>query len=290
MKRWNAVAIIGVGLIGGSIGLTLLRRGLADRVIGIGRRETSLAKARERGAVTETTIDLEAGVAHADLVVVCTPVTQIVEHVQRAAGACPPDACLTDAGSTKSSIVQALTDQLGKDVAFVGSHPLAGSEKTGPQSAREDLFRDKVAVITPVDQTPLGCVNAVEHFWSSLGATVVRMSPEAHDLAVAATSHLPHVVASALAATTPDRLLPLVSTGWRDTTRVAGGDPQLWLEILRDNRQHVLKSLDKFAKVLQSFGHALDQDDAEKLLDLLEAGKECRDALGNRHPSGPGAS
>jgi prephenate dehydrogenase len=290
MKRWETVAIIGVGLIGGSIGLTLRRRGLSDRVIGIGRRETSLRKARECEAVTETTTDLEAGVAHADLIVVCTPVTQIVEHVGRAARACPPHALLTDAGSTKASIVEALTSQLGPEVAFVGSHPLAGSEKTGPQAARDDLFLGRVVVITPADQTSKDWVTTIDSFWSSLGASVVRMPAAAHDRAVAATSHLPHLLASALAVSTPDEVLPLVSTGWLDTTRVAGGDPQLWLQILRDNRPAVLKSLGKFAKVLDSFGRALDEDDADRVLELLEVGKQCRDAVGNRHPSGRGTA
>jgi prephenate dehydrogenase len=281
MRVWNTVSIIGVGLIGGSIGLALLRRGLAQRVVGIGRRQASLAIAIQQGAVTDATTDLDAGVAEAELIVACTPVAQIPRHLWRAAGACPPGALLTDAGSTKQNIVEALSQPFERQVAFVGSHPLAGSEKTGAQSAQEDLFQGRVVVVTPIASSAPEHVDAVADFWTSLGATVVRMSPEQHDRAVAETSHLPHLVASALAASTDRQLLQLVASGWLDTTRKASGDPQLWLQIVRDNRAHVLKSLDKFAKVLDRFRDSIDQDDAARILELLEAGKQCRDAVGN---------
>ena len=281
MRRWKTVSIIGVGLIGGSIGLALQRRGLADRVVGIGRRQTSLDMALRCGTVTETTMDLVAGVADAELVVACAPVTHIVQHIRLAASACPSGTLLTDAGSTKGSIVAALSRQLEPGVAFVGSHPLAGSEKIGPESARDDLFDGRVVVVTPTAAAPTDRVNAIVEFWSSLGASVIQMTPEDHDRAVAATSHVPHVVSAALAAATDQGWLDLVAGGWLDTTRVASGDPQLWLQILRDNRPHVLKSLDKFAKVLNSFRDSIHEDDASRILELLQAGKQCRDAVGN---------
>jgi prephenate dehydrogenase len=283
MKQWDTVAIVGVGLIGGSVGLALRERRLARTVVGIGRRAASLRKAKQHGAVTETTTNLPRGVAKADLVVVCTPVEKIVEQVRQAAEHCPAGALITDAGSTKATIVVALDDELRDGVAFVGSHPLAGSEKVGPEAARADLFDGRLVVITPTRRTQPKHVSQIEQFWQSLGARVVCMSPQAHDEAVAATSHLPHLLASALAAATPEDLLPLVAGGWLDTTRVAAGDVELWRQILSDNRLHVLKNLDKFEKVLSSFRTALERNDPAKIAKLLEQGKQTRDAVERGH-------
>ena len=261
MNKWDSVAIVGVGLIGGSIGLALLQRGLARCVVGIGRHESSLRKARERGTVTSTTTDLDRGVTDADLVVVCTPVGNIVEHVCQAAAHCPAGALLTDVGSTKGQIVLELERRLDKGPAFVGSHPLAGSEKTGPEYAQADLFESRVTVVTPTPATRPQHVEQIEHFWSALGSRVIRMAPHDHDQAVAMTSHATHVLAAALAAATSPEELPLVAGGWKDTTRIAAADPQLWLQILMTNRDQVLKSIDKFEKVLATFRAALQCGD-----------------------------
>lgn len=281
MDRVDTVAIIGVGLIGGSIGLALRRRKLARNVIGIGRRESSLSIARDRGAVTSATTVLNQGVADAELVVVATPVDQIVDHVRQAAAHCRPGALITDVGSTKTSIVEMLDGELERDVEFVGSHPLAGGEKAGPDFSRDDLFDGCVVIVTPTERTPPSAVERTVGFWTSLGASVCQMSPSAHDGAVAATSHLPHIVASTLAAATPQECLALVASGWRDTTRVAAGSPRLWEQILRQNRPRVLQSLDEFAKVLDSFRDALQRDDAERIAKILETGKRNRDAVGS---------
>ena len=285
MKQWKSVAIVGVGLIGGSIGLRLRSRGLAAEVIGIGRRPEGLREAADLGAVSRFSTDLSA-VAKAELVVVCTPVETVAGLVRKLAAHCPPEAVITDVGSTKEAIVEELLE-LGADggPSFVGSHPLAGSEKTGVAAATPDLFAGRTVVITPRDYVPgsppAGAVAVVRGFWLSLGASVRLMSPGAHDQAVAAVSHLPHVVASVLAAGTATEELPLVATGWLDTTRVAAGDVELWRQILAQNRGHVLKSIDKFAKVLSSFRDALHDMDDARLLEFLEAGKRNRDSVGS---------
>ena len=285
MKTWERVAIVGVGLIGGSIGLALRERGLAREVIGIGRRESTLQTASRRGAVTSTTTDLERGVAAADLVLVCTPVEQVVPYLLRAAAACSAGAMLTDVASTKRSIVTEVERQWTpfqtRGLAFVGGHPLAGSEKTGPEYARADLFVGRAVVLTPTERTDLGSCQRLEDLWRALGARVFRMSPGDHDRAVAAISHVPHLVASALAAATPLGDLPLVAGGWLDTTRVAAGDPELWRQILVDNRDDVLKTLGQFATVLDLFRSALERDDQQQLLELLAAGRRNREAVGN---------
>lgn len=281
MSTWNSVAIVGVGLIGGSVGLALRRRGLADRVIGIGRREESLGIAKSRGAVTATTTDLAAGVADAELVIVCTPVDQIVGHVREAAVHCPARTLVTDAGSTKATIVEQLDGSLGREVRFVGSHPLAGGEKTGPAVADADLFVDRVVVVTPTLNTRPQDLQTIASLWTNLGARVVEMSPDAHDRAVAGTSHLPHVVAAALAAAVPQENYHLSAGGLRDTTRIAAGDAELWTQILLDNRAHVLAALDVFDRSLAEFRSALVAGDRQLLMQALNQAKRKRDALGS---------
>jgi len=280
MQRWNHVAIVGVGLIGGSIGLALRERGLATQVIGIGRRPERLRKAKSLGAVTATSQAINEGVAGADLVVVCTPVAEIAGHVLEAAAAAQR-AILTDAGSTKESIVKAVEAKLGKGNRFVGGHPLAGSEKSGVENARADLFEGRVVVVTPSRKTDSDCLSTVADFWSGLGASVLVMSPAEHDKALATTSHLPHLTAAAVARVTGQDELPLTAGGWRDLTRIAAGDSELWTQILLENRGHVLKSLGQFEKTVAAFRVALERGDRRKLLQLLTEGKQVRDAVGN---------
>jgi len=279
MKQLDTVAIIGVGLIGGSIGLALRQRGLARTVVGIGRTASRLRIADEIGAVSWTTSDVARGVADADLIVVCTPVEMVADYVRQASRACRSDALITDAGSTKGEICRSLAGGLSGRGTFVGSHPMAGSEKSGPEFADPNLFEDCVTVVTPLDGSAQDSVGYVEAFWRSLGARVLRMSPEEHDRAVAEISHLPHLVASALAACADPLDLVLAATGWRDTTRVASGDVELWRQIFTENRCHVLQSLAKFEKVLSAFRHALERNDAAELRRLLDAGKRNRDTL-----------
>jgi prephenate dehydrogenase len=285
MRRWNTVAIIGVGLLGGSIGLALRSRRLADQVVGIGRRASRLRWARLRGAVTSTTTQLAQGVAAADLVVVCTPVEQIVEFVMLASAACSPGTLITDVGSTKEQIVTSLDRRLADGarnrVAFVGSHPMAGSERSGVEHARADLFEGRVVIVTPSYRTRPEACRTIGRFWKSLGAKVLYMTPSSHDRSVGAVSHLPHLVASALATATSPRDLPLAAGGWQDTTRIAAGDAELWRQILLDNRLHVLKSVDKFAKVLSSLREALERNDKARLAQLLAIGKRRRDSVGS---------
>jgi prephenate dehydrogenase len=275
------VAIIGVGLIGGSIGMALRKLGLAERVVGIGRRQTSLRSARRVGAVTNTTIDLAKGVAEAELVVVCSPVARIVDHVRAAAQHCPAETLITDAGSAKQSIVEALDEGLARGCRFLGSHPLAGSEKTGPSNARADLFDGRLAIVTPTANTRPDDYDRVERLWSGMGSVVVRMSADEHDRALALASHLPHAVAAALAATLPETYFRLSGTGFRDTTRLAAASPDLWTQIMSLNRDNVLAALARFDEQLAALRTAIRQDDHSTVNDLFRKAKKNRDALGN---------
>lgn len=283
MTAWNKVAIVGVGLIGGSIGLCSRKRKLAGSVIGIGRpqSQSSLKDAIDLGAIDSATTNLDEGVAEADFIVLCTPVGEIVPHALQAAKAAPDRAIMTDAGSTKASVVANVEAAIPAGKHFVGSHPLAGSEKKGVRFARADLFEGRVAIVTPSDQTSKNDIQAVSNFWSSLGSKVLAMSPITHDRVLAGTSHLPHLVAAALAGVTPQSDLPLTAGGWRDVTRIAAGDPDLWAQILLENRANVLKSLAVFEKTVAEFRSAIERGDSAQLRALLTEGKKVRDALGD---------
>jgi prephenate dehydrogenase len=281
VKRFPTVAIVGVGLIGGSIGLALRQRGLAERVVGVGRRQASLRTARRVGAVTNTTIDLAKGVEEADLVVVCTPVGRIVDDVRQAAEHCREGILITDAGSTKRSIVEALDDGLPRGCRFLGSHPMAGSEKIGPSHARADLFEGRFTVITPTKNTHAQDYDLLAEFWTGLGSMVVRMPADEHDRAVAMISHLPHAVAAALAATVPEEFFRLAGTGLKDTTRVAAGGPEVWTPIFKLNRDHLLAALAGFQKNLDALSEAIRDGDEARLVQLLTTAKKNRDALGS---------
>jgi prephenate dehydrogenase len=281
MKQWDTVAIVGVGLIGGSIGMALRQQNLAKNVIGIGRRQASLRTARRMEAVSHTTIDLNKGVADAELVIVCTPVGQIVEHVRQAALHCTERTLITDVGSTKQQIVAALDGGLGHGCRFLGSHPIAGSEKTGAQNASANLFEGRMAILTPTKNTRAEDFDLLEQFWQSIGAVVVQMSPEEHDQALAITSHLPHLAAAALVQTVPEKYFRLISTGMLDTTRLAGGDPELWRQIVTQNRDNVLSALEQYGANLAALHAALRDDNQDEITRLLTQAKKNRDALGS---------
>ncbi len=279
---WPAVAIVGVGLIGGSVGLALKARGLARRVIGIGRNPRSLAGARSCGTVDETTTDLAAGVADADLVVVATAVSQIPALLDAIDGAARPGALVTDAGSTKRSIVSSWERRRrSRRCRFVGAHPIAGSHRTGPEAADAGLFTGRVAVVTPATATPADDTRAVADFWSALGATVFLMPPRDHDRILAATSHAPHLVAAALAAATPADVVRFTAGGWRDSTRIAAGDPELWADILLDNAPEVTRALARVRRLTERMAAAIDGGDRRTLVEILGRAKERRDAVGS---------
>jgi prephenate dehydrogenase len=281
MSKLKKVAIVGVGLIGGSVGLALRERCLAENVTGIARKKVTLDNALAVGAIDTATSDLGKGVADADIVVVSTPVDFIAEHVLRVATVGKPR-LITDAGSTKARICQEVDAQLaGISKNFIGSHPLAGDHRTGPENARADLFVGKTVVVTPTTTTSEEVLEIAKDFWQSLGAMVHVTSPEAHDQALAETSHLPHLVASAVARCTSQEYLPLTATGWADTTRVAAGDVELWTQIFGQNAESMVPAIDRLVEQLQTMRNQIAQGDWEKLQEILQQAKRIRDAVGN---------
>lgn len=289
MSNTRSVTIVGVGLIGGSIGLALRERDPSVSIVGFGSRETTLNTALQLGAITEIAASAEKAVADADLVIVCAPVDHIVERVRQLAPHCRPGTLLTDAGSTKQAIVGQLahvaeTESWPPGVSFVGSHPLAGNDKSGPQHALADLFQERTVVITPHAASLAADVERLQDFWSFLGAEVVTMSGEQHDKALAVTSHLPHLLAAVLAGVTPESYVALTAGGWQDTTRIAAGDPVLWRQIMLANRENLLAALEDWKQSLETWQAALTAADASRLEELLDAAKRIRDLVnGPRH-------
>jgi prephenate dehydrogenase len=269
------VAILGVGLIGGSIGLALQKFRLAREVIGIDPNPTNLRIARRLGAITRGTADLARGVVAADLAVVCTPLETIADRVVTVAAKTGGNCLITDAGSTKARIVRQVQRQKG--TRFIGSHPMAGSEQKGTAHADAALLAGRTVIITPTRSAAAADIRLIKRFWTSLGAHIVSMTPAEHDRAVASVSHLPHLIAAAVAAATPRGDLPQVAAGWLDTTRIAASDVEMWLNILTDNRTHILKSAERFGKVWTSLCTALERDDRVAMRRILQDAKAKRD-------------
>jgi prephenate dehydrogenase len=276
------LTIVGVGLIGGSVGLAAKARGVARRVVGVGRDERNLARSQASGAIDSYTTDLSSAAKTADLTVVCTPVDRVAADVLTAAKAAPARGLVTDVGSTKGNIVRELAGKMpDAGATFIGSHPLAGSEKRGSANSKADLFVDRLVIVTPTADTDPEAIAVIELFWNKIGARVIRMDPFEHDQALAVTSHLPHATASGLAGVTPVGWLTLTAGGFRDSTRIAAGDPELWAAIFEANREAVLQAVDQFEERMSLFRSLLAANDRAGLTRWLAEGKRVRDALGS---------
>jgi len=280
--RWAKVTIIGVGLLGGSIGLALRRRNLAHEVRGYVRRKAAVAEAVRLGAVHRVGTDLREAVSGADLVILCTPITRMEEIMEAMLPALKRGAIVTDVGSVKTTVVRRLELRIRKAGAhFVGSHPMAGSDKGGVRAARADLFEDAVCVVTPTRKTSKPALSKVQRFWKSLGAQVLIMDAARHDRLVCPASHLPHMVASMLALHVLDprqdkRQVQLCATGFRDTTRIAASSPEMWRDIALANRQNLARDLAAFEKRLRSLRALLAKSDATGLQQQLARAHELR--------------
>jgi prephenate dehydrogenase len=276
---FEQITVIGVGLIGGSVGLAARARRLARRVVGVGRDPRTLSRAVELGAIDSFFTRIPEGVAGSGLVVVCTPVDRIVEVIRTAVDHCR-GALFTDAGSVKGGLYRAVHECLPDGSEYVPAHPLAGAEKAGVEHARADLFENRVTIVT-TDAVDADASERVEAFWAALGSRIVRMDADEHDRVLASTSHLPHAVASGVAISTPVGYLPLSAGGFRDVTRIAAGDPQLWTAIFQANREPVLAALRGFTEQLNEFRRCLETGDGAGLVKWLSDAKQVRDALGS---------
>jgi len=281
MKQLDSVAIVGVVKIGGSIGLALLERGLAKNVVGIGRSQATLRAARRVGAITNTTIDLNRGVAEAELVVVCTPVGFVEETVKQVAQHCPERTLITDVGGVKQPLVAPLDDGLARGCRFLGGHPLVDGDGSGVLSARANMFEGRLAILTPTPSTRAEDFDLLENFWQSLGSVVVKMSPEEHDRAVATIDHLPYLSAAAWIAALPEQYYRLIGRAIAEATIPKAGVPEQWRQLLTMNRDNVLTALEQFGSKLAAVHAALRDGKQDELLQFLVQAKKNRDALGS---------
>ncbi|MGD9857064.1 MAG: prephenate dehydrogenase [Planctomycetaceae bacterium] len=275
---YESVAIVGVGLIGGSIAAAVKARGLARTVVGIGRSRDRLEAAREAGLLDVVAVDIAAS-AESELVIVCTPVDRIAADVQDAGARSKCSAVITDAGSVKGAICAELADGLPEAVTFIGSHPLAGSEKTGWENADAALFVDRLCVLTPRPSDDSAAVGAVESFWQVIGMRTKQMPPDEHDRVLALTSHLPHATASALAGLLSAESCEFAATGFRDTTRIAAGDPNIWTGIFLQNAEHLNEHIGRLIDRLSELRGLLDRQNAAQLHAWLSAAKTRRERL-----------
>ncbi len=282
---FQTIGIVGCGLIGCSIAAALKKRGFGGRIVGCGRPGKNLDTALRKKLVDRGESDLAKAAAGCDLIVVCTPVNRIVDDVRSVAGGARRGGLITDAGSVKETICQSLVD-LPAGVTFIGSHPIAGSEKQGCAHADADLFEGHACVLTPDEKTPHEKVASVMAFWQALGMSVVEMSPEAHDRALAQTSHVPHAVAAALAASLDVENRGLTAGGFQDTTRIAAGDPELWTAILLANAGEVAAGLRSVSARLAELLAAVESHDKMRLTALLRTAKQNRDGLGPARANG----
>lgn len=276
---YERAAIIGIGLIGGSFALAGRRAGILQKVVGVGRSRATLETAVACGAADSATDDPVAAVQDADLVFLATPVAAMRRIIARIAPAVPSGCLVTDAGSTKRTVMDA-SRRLPASVDFVGGHPMAGSEQAGVAAARADLFRDCPWLLTPRPGDD-GALERMREVVEAVGARPVVVAADAHDRAVARTSHLPHLVAAALCSALGDRCDDehFIGTGLRDTTRVAAGPTDVWREILVTNCDEVLDAIDGFLDELSRYRDALDRGDDRALTELLDAARECREGM-----------
>ncbi|MEI7998105.1 MAG: prephenate dehydrogenase [Candidatus Omnitrophota bacterium] len=285
-QLFRRVAIVGVGFMGASLGLAIKKKELAKEVVGIGRNETSLKQAKDLGAIDESFIDLKKGLNGADLIVLATPVQIILDTLDFLGKEHQRGCIITDLGSTKAVVVERAEKVLHHSVLFVGSHPLVGSEKKGPAYANAALYDNAPCVMTPTDKTNRLAKEKVKQFWSQLGGQVKTMTPQEHDEALSFISHLPHLMAFAMMKAIPDQFLEYATAGLRDTTRIAGSDPQVWRDIILTNPKNVLKSIDETVKVLSLIRKAVISNDAQSLEEVFKSAKAKRESIEGVHGNG----
>lgn len=274
------VTIIGVGLIGGSIGIALKRKRLANEVWGVTRHIGSLRQAKKKGAIDRITLDLKEAVRDADLIILAIPVLGIPKIAKEASRFAKKGAIITDAGSAKQKIVAEVEKSVRGKIFFVGAHPMAGSEKKGVELARADLFKGAVSIITKTKNTNPGALKTIANLWRSLGAKVIVMSPSQHDKVVSGISHLPHLVAATLVNAAGRDELKIAGAGFKDTTRIAAGDPIMWRDICIANKKEIINSMDKFGKKFSELKKLIQKGAGAELIKEFENAKKKREALG----------
>lgn len=279
------MCVIGVGLIGGSLALAMKEAGLVGEVIGVGRGEENLKTALRLGVIDSWTTDPSAGVADADLIFLATPVLALGDLAKTIAPHLKAGAVLTDGGSVKQAVIDAIEPHLPSNVHFVPGHPIAGTEKSGAEAAFPTLYRDRRCILTPTESTDKDALQLVAKIWEAAGSEVVMMEVEKHDRVLAAISHLPHMVAYALvtAGSSYDRyeenILEYSAGGFKDFTRIASSDPTMWRDIALTNRDALVEMMTHFETFFSELKEDVQSGDGQKLFDFFLTSKQNRDAI-----------
>lgn len=283
---FRQLTLCGVGLIGGSFALIARREGLVERIVGLGRTQANLDVALDRGIIDSATSDPVAAAAGADLVMLATPVMAFPETLRAMVPYLPTNAVITDVGSVKQWVVRVLEPLLGSEMGFVGVHPVAGKELTGAVAADPELYVNRRVIITPSARTTPDALERVEMLWRATGARLEQMAPEVHDAILARASHLPQIVASALAGALADAMVDghwaagYGAGGLRDTTRIAASSAEMWRDICLTNRDAILTALGLYTQSLTGFVDAVTKGDATALVELFERGRRMRERIG----------
>jgi len=275
MKLFNKVAIIGVGLIGGSLGLAIKKLRLANEVIGVSRHKKTLLFAKRVRAIDTGVLDINI-IKDADLIIFATPVNTILELAGKISKLIKEGCLVTDVGSTKQEIVSKL-DKLFPN--YLGAHPLAGSEKRSIMSASPDLFKGTLCILTPTKNTKAKVRRRMVGLWERLGARVIFSSADNHDKVISYVSHLPHAIAFSLIDTMPISYLKFSSSGLRDTTRIAASDSQLWADIFLSNEKNLISSIEHFQARLSKIKFAIKSNNKRQLIKILAQAKKKREGL-----------
>ncbi|MGM0563453.1 MAG: prephenate dehydrogenase [Pseudomonadota bacterium] len=278
----NTMAIIGVGSIGASLGLALKAAGAVGEVVGCGRNEDNLKTAQNSGAIDRYTTDPAEAVQGADVVFLAVPMGAMGSVLQQIAPALGEETIVTDGGSSKGSIIREVQNTLQHPNRFVPGHPIAGTERSGAEAGQGDLYQNRRVILTPLDTTDADATECVTQMWQAAGAEVETMSHQHHDDVLAATSHLPHMLAFGLVDSLArmddvDEIFRYAAGGFRDFTRIASSDPVMWRDICLNNREALLDAMQRYVKDVRDIYKAVDQADGDTLLEIFTRAKTTRD-------------
>jgi cyclohexadieny/prephenate dehydrogenase len=280
---FEKIALLGLGLIGSSLSLAARRGGLVTHIVGHARSAETRATALEIGIVDEVYDDAAAAVVDADLVVLCSPVGTYAALAKAIGPHLKAGAILTDVGSVKGAVVRDVAPHLPLNVHFIPGHPIAGTEQSGPRAGFASLFDNRWCIITPPPHADVAAVAKLKAFWEALGSMVDEMTPEHHDLVLAITSHLPHLIAYNTVATAADleevtksEVIKYSAGGFRDFTRIAASDPTMWRDVFLNNREAVLEMLGRFSEELSVLQRAIRWGDGDTLFDLFTRARDVR--------------
>lgn len=279
MKKINKITIIGVGLIGGSIGLAIKAKRLARKVVGVGHHQSSINRAIRLKTIDQGTLNINEGVRGADIVILAVPILSMTRITKKMIPSLKKGCIVTDVGSTKSRLTRDIVKVLPRGIDYVGGHPMAGSEKRGVDKAVKGLFKGSLCILTRSGRSSARSLNTIKGLWKALGTKVIVLSPKAHDKVVSEISHLPHMLVFSMLAGVGRESLKFASSGFSDTTRIASSDAKVWKDIAISNKDEILKSISRFKKSLLSLEKAIRKEDSSSLLRTFKEAKAKRESL-----------